>query len=603
VPSEKHKMPPVADALAPDGDADVVDPLTARLGALARRASTSEALLEKAVGLVMQETGATTCGLYLCDTSSVALIHQSDKKLTFVREAILLTSLGPHSSLLPDRVEFEGDAEELQLRLNGSFAAQQSPTSLHTVSSIPFFQDGELRGTVAILNGEGVCIDPPSLTRSFNEFCVMLELVTDRYLQRTLVNLNAKCLMLLSDHPQHCMCAMLAQASKMIGCDGISFFALNPFDDSDVFHLVATYPNAMPIEDVGYARDENTLTSRILACDRDCVVHYPTTERSQLAGLAPPKWRDVDKETKSETVIYVRLLQADETVGLLRCTNRANKTPSHWFNWIDVRRAKSLASLLLPYYKAAQKEDRFAGSLSDISHEIKTMAGSIRYTAQNIRDQVAKFGHSKIQDVLLKLGHIERAAKSLRALLPALRMEAATPPAGKEVAPKLSKGFRPYADLCKPIAEMYIQEARKRQIAIEHFGQDQLGLIYADIGDFKHIIENLLSNAVKYTNYGTPIYIRYERQSSKRQFASIHIASASIPIRADEADFIFKYRQRAIAAKNSKTEGEGIGLAIARAKARQYNGDVVYRPHGDINMFTVLIPRGLFHPPQSQTAS
>lgn len=588
-------MVPMQNPVSNLAATSTIDLLTARLGSLARRASSSEALLQDAAELVHETTGATKCGLYLCNTSMVAILEGSGSDLTFVQEAILLASAGQESALFPDRVDFSGGPIELEKALSEACSTKLGNSSHDTTFIVTFFQDTSLRGALVIQQARKDC-DYQAIQYSFNEFCVMLELVTDRYLSGTLVKLNAKCLMLLSDHPHQCMSGILQEASKMIGCFGISFFALDPYDESDLFHLVGTSPNAMPTTDLAYAKQEQNLTSRILACDSECTIHYPTVARNELTGFEPPKWKDVPASSKSETVIYINLIQAGESIGLLRCTNRVNKAPSPWFNWIDIRRARSLASLLLPYYKAAQKEDRFASSLSDISHEIKTMAGSIRYTAQNIHDQLIKWGDTgKIQDMLLKLVHIERSTRLLHNLLPALRMEAEVSPENTSVTVGITRGFRPYADLCKPIAEMYIQKARKRRIAIEHYGQDQLGLIYADINDFKHIVENLMSNAVKYTIYGTPIYIRYQRPSPNGQFASIVIASHSLPIKPEEAEFIFKYRHRAIAAKNSDAEGEGIGLAIARAKARRYNGDVVYRNDKDINIFSVLIPRSLFH--------
>jgi len=437
----------------------------------------------------------------------------------------------------------------------------------------------------------------------------MLELVTDRYLQKALVDLNSHCLALLSDQPQRCMCDILKKASEMIPCEGISFFAIDPYDEADNFRLVGTFPKNMPQRPVVYDPNDNTFTSRLLNCEKDCVVHYTDFHRNSLPGFSNPKWKDVPDNVISRTVLYLRVMKGEQTAGLLRCTNRMSKEQSPWFNWVDIRRAKALASLLLPYYKAAQAEDRFASSLSDISHEIKTTAASISYTAQNIRDRIQSIPSA--QDIQLKLGHIDRAAKGLTKLLPSLRAAAAPESIDTAAAVRIASGFKPYADLCKPITEMFVQKARQKECGINHVGQDQLGLIYADVEDFRHIMQNLISNAVKYTFPGKSIYINYERpgfrgadprsqetrlRTVRSQFAAIHVLSESLSILPEEAEFIFKYRQRGKAARQAGIEGEGIGLAIARAKARQYGGDVIFSNRDRFNRFSVLIPRSLFLP-------
>lgn len=569
-----------------------IAPLTALLGALARRADTSEGLLDSAVRLVLEKTSAKTVALYLCNESSVALIDASKNTLRFAREAVLFTFHGSRTETLPERVEFERE-DQLEGLITDSYAKSHSAPATKC-AAIPFFDGSDLRGVLVVVTDPGTEIDLPGVGASFNEFSVMLGIITDRYLQKALVDLNAHCLTLLSEEPEQCMRGILKEASRVIGCTGISFFAIDPYDMTDNFHLVGTYPKPMPGTSLTYSKEDNTFTSQILNCGCDCVVNYAALERSELLGFASPKWTDVPSGVRSHTMLYARVTQGGATAGLLRCTNRRIDSHVPWFNWVDMRRARSLASLLLPYYKAAQKEDRFAASLSDISHEIKSVAGSISYAAQNVRDEIQNISTAK--KAILKVCNIDKAAKGLLKLLPGLRMEAAIISLDKGAASRVAAGFRPYADLCKPIAEMYVEKLRKRRCTIEHVSPDQLGLIYADIEDFKHIVQNLISNAVKYSLNEAIIYINYERSRPLGQFAAIHFLSQSLLIRPEEEGFIFKYRQRAKSAKDSGIEGEGIGLAIARAKARQYNGDVIYGKRDAFNVFSLLIPRVLFQP-------
>ena len=125
-------------------------------------------------------------------------------------------------------------------------------------------------------------------------------------------------------------------------------------------------------------------------------------------------------------------------------------------------------------------------------------------------------------------------------------------------------------------------------------GTDQLGVIFADIEDFRHMFQNLISNAVKYTQPAKEIIINYERATLQNNYAKIHVLSESIPIRPEEAIEVFRFGYRAISARNSSTEGEGYGLAIARRKARLYHGDIVYSHRPPYIIFSILIPSKLF---------
>src|SRR5690349_12007800 len=81
--------------------------LTAHLGALARRAETSEALLQSSLQLVTQVTGARAIALFLCDTDAIELLDLSSERLRFVSEAVLFGVHGEPIIGIPARVEFD----------------------------------------------------------------------------------------------------------------------------------------------------------------------------------------------------------------------------------------------------------------------------------------------------------------------------------------------------------------------------------------------------------------------------------------------------------------------------------------------------------------
>jgi signal transduction histidine kinase len=230
--------------------------------------------------------------------------------------------------------------------------------------------------------------------------------------------------------------------------------------------------------------------------------------------------------------------------------------------------------------------------LHDISHEIKQTAAGIKSAAKYvIKDLRGDNFFEENNESMYKLSHIVNSVESLLALLPVLKKDKSV----KKMSTSRVLGFRPYADLCKPICETFRGEAMQRGLSFTFSGRDQLGNIFAVLEDFRHIFLNIISNAVKYTYRGREITVRFQRPANS-EFAMIHVMSESLTIRQDEVETIFTPGYRSISVQNSKIEGEGRGLPIARGIARQYNGDVVFRAHENYNIFSIIIPKHLFTP-------
>src|SRR5436190_2017457 len=128
--------------------------LTAELGAVARRAETSEALLQKAVDLLREATAAKTIALYLSNTSSVALLGTEGNEVRFVREAVLFHSQGSEDGRLRDREEFDGSAGLLTKRLAEPFEETKPECASEKPLVIPFYQAEEIRGALVFIGAE-----------------------------------------------------------------------------------------------------------------------------------------------------------------------------------------------------------------------------------------------------------------------------------------------------------------------------------------------------------------------------------------------------------------------------------------------------------------
>lgn len=128
----------------------------------------------------------------------------------------------------------------------------------------------------------------------------------------------------------------------------------------------------------------------------------------------------------------------------------------------------------------------------------------------------------------------------------------------------------------------WIEDQHSLQVQID----DSLA-IHADGALLEKVICNLLENAAKYSNAGTPIIVRAERNAD---MVAISVADRGIGIDSTEQALIFErfYRGRF---QEHSAQGTGMGLAISRAIVEAHGGtiSVVSQP-AQGSVFTINLP-------------
>ena len=573
-----------------------ISELTALLGAHARKATAAEDLHKGILRCVSDLTNAGATLLYLWDNAGIRMpLPSAIGEVPTHPQLVLAAELGGVLVRKEmQRVFVKGNTlETIQPDLLQALGTS-SGGKWEVVSMV---SGEELEGIVCLLLEKPLPPDVRTLIEaSLYEATIMLDLVTDRFLQLRLVELNQVGLSSTGETPSRFMCRMLTAAREYIGCAGISFFHRDPGIDDPVFWLVGTAPNPLVRGQIDYRLGDNSLTSRLLFNRAPCAIHYLECGRKEIDSIGPSKWRDVSTEVEARSVMYIPV-GSQATVALLRCTNKENAEGRECFNAVDIHKAEAIASLMSTWHAAVESDFRLESSLMDLSHELITTAAGIKSMASyTYRALTAHTAHVPDKDILLlKLKDITSSIDSLLAMMPALRKSADISPPSR--LGEAQKGFRPYADLCKPIIESFTARANERGVKIRCVGEYQLGILYGALHDFWPILHNLISNAVKYTEAGREILVKLDRGSIATEFSAIHVLSESLPIYKDEREQIFRFRYRTEAAKK-RDRGEGRGLAIARTKARQFKGDVVLTVSGDFNLFSILIPKQLFAKPK-----
>jgi signal transduction histidine kinase len=568
-------------------------PLIALLEAYTRQARSTEDLQVAILEGVASKLSAPVAIMYVCDNAGLQLsIAPPQSCVLPAREFVATAWIGlPENYSVPPRI-FAPVPSDLEA---DDIAKTLPPISGLRALAFAIQSEKKTRGIVCVFvkDTAQATSQTESITDSLREAGVMLDLLTDRFLQKQLVALNSLGHETPITEPRRFMCRLLERAREYIGCEGLSFFAIDPTDDETKFWLVATAPQQMPKTQISYSLTDANVTSCVLRGQVPCALHYVEKLRNDFTGFSQRRWCDVAQAITPLSVIYLPVVKGGQTVALLRCTN-PNARPGRLFNNIDIHRGEAFASLLRTWHTAAENDYRFAVSLMNISHEMVTSTLAIKSAARGVGNELRKESAKKYEKLCLKLGDIVSTAENLDSMLPALRKESQALPESAGTVSASPVSFRPFADLCKPLVEAVSGDAGRRGITIKILGQDQLGLIYADIEDFRHVVQNLLSNAVKYTIPGNEILVQLKRFSTSREFAAINVVSESFPIRHDEREAIFGFRYRAISAKATSQKGQGLGLAIARAKSRQLKGDIVLTTSGPFNAFSFLIPMELF---------
>lgn len=116
------------------------------------------------------------------------------------------------------------------------------------------------------------------------------------------------------------------------------------------------------------------------------------------------------------------------------------------------------------------------------------------------------------------------------------------------------------------------------------------GVVHADIGKTRQVIDNLVNNSLKYTLDGSISVHVHDAPKTKKVFVSI--ADTGIGMDQNTCETLFEKFERANNANDVNVTGTGLGLYIARKMAREMGGDITVTSNGEGegSTFTLELP-------------
>lgn len=135
-------------------------------------------------------------------------------------------------------------------------------------------------------------------------------------------------------------------------------------------------------------------------------------------------------------------------------------------------------------------------------------------------------------------------------------------------------------DLAERVADDTRQLAIKKGLLLT-FKTDltKRGIVHADVGKTRQVIDNLINNALKYTPRGS-INIKVRDEARKKKIF-VEVSDTGIGMSQKTIENMFEKFERASNANAVNVTGTGLGLFIARKIARDMGGEVTATSEGE----------------------
>lgn len=277
--------------------------------------------------------------------------------------------------------------------------------------------------------------------------------------------------------------------------------------------------------------------------------------------------------------IYIhRSMQPLKKISQLTSTISADKLDQAHFN---LKRAPSEVKELAETFdqmlvRLAEAWEHQRELLSNVSHELRTPLTIISGYIQSILRRSDNLSEMQIEALTTASSEADRTVQLLQDLLDLARADSG------RIQFQLENIM--LNNLLQEVAEMSEQYS-KRTITLE--SPPQTITLKADNHRLKQVLLNLIDNAVKYSEPGTPITLKLEKQDN---LITIQVCDRGVGIPLQQQSRIFERFFRVDEARN-RAGGTGLGLSIVKTLIEGMSGNIsVSSQLNEGSIFTISFP-------------
>ena len=233
----------------------------------------------------------------------------------------------------------------------------------------------------------------------------------------------------------------------------------------------------------------------------------------------------------------------------------------------NVRGSDEVSQLMRDFDLMAERIEKLIGSqsrlLKDISHELRSPLARLTVALELARQRTGPEASTALDRISLESDRMNRLIGSLTTIA---RLESG--------AGNLRKVPVQLEELVQEVARDAAFEAQARNCQVEAEILDEMPVL-GDPALLHSAIENVVRNATRYTDDGTTVKVRAERQQKTSSAdAVIRVSDHGPGVPEDSLDKIFHPFYRIDDARGRSTGGVGLGLAITDQAVRLHGGSV-----------------------------
>lgn len=213
-----------------------------------------------------------------------------------------------------------------------------------------------------------------------------------------------------------------------------------------------------------------------------------------------------------------------------------------------------------------EDEQKRKDLISGISHDLRTPLTSIRGYVEGLLDGIADTPEKRekyLRAIQIRTGNMVDMVNSL-----------------SEYNRLNSRGFRYHMEngnlkqFVEQYLEIYLLEARQKQVEIEFFAAEEVYPVLFDAGEWKRILDNLFTNTVRYRKKDCSRVRILLNQDQREGIVRFVFSDDGPGVPEESLERIFDSFYRTDESRKNAENGSGIGLAVVKEIVKGHGGSV-----------------------------